>query len=287
MMNGRSAAADIGYVRAVKEPLATRLLFPVTERRFTYLEYERFLNRLAERSVVPLREFARGEGDVALRHDVDARLESALELARRERFRGLRATYFVLHTAPYYARPDFIERLTELQSLGHEVGFHNDLLTLQRVRGVDVGTFLRDELARLRAAGIEITGCSAHGSPWCHRLGYHNNYLFEGWDEPQPGFPETRVAEKLRPHDFGLEYEAYHLGEDGYYSDSRFERRRRWHPSQLDLASSPGRLIVLTHPCHWDASARAKVVRLGRRLVGRGRRLAGRTNGWSRARRTQ
>jgi len=258
----------------MREPLSSRLLFPVTERRFTYAEYERFLDRLAGRAVVPLREFARGAGDLALRHDVDSRLDSALVLARLEGDRGLRATYFVLHTAPYWEDEGLLPRLLRLQELGHEVGFHNDLVTLQRVRGVDVGPFLRAELERLRAAGIAITGCSAHGSPWCHRLGYHNNYVFEGWDEPQPGFPNTQVAQKLDPRDFGLEYEAYHLGEDAYYSDSRFERGRRWHPSQLDVGTARGRVIVLTHPCHWDSSLAAKVVRLGRRVGGRGRQIA-------------
>ena len=113
--------------RSVKEPLSSRVLFPLSERRFTYAEYDRFLDRLAGREVVPLWEFAAGRGDMALRHDVDDRLESALELARREHARGLRATYFVLHTAPYWEREDLVDRLRELQALGHEVGWHNDL----------------------------------------------------------------------------------------------------------------------------------------------------------------
>jgi len=68
----------------VKEPLASRLLFPFIERRFTYAEYARFLGGLGDRDVVPMRELARGAGDLALRHDVDSRLESALELARHD-----------------------------------------------------------------------------------------------------------------------------------------------------------------------------------------------------------
>jgi hypothetical protein len=255
----------------VKEPLSSRLLFPWIERRFTYREYARFLDRLGGREVVPLRELAHGAGDLALRHDVDSRLDSALVLARLEADRGLRATYFVLHTAPYWDEPDLLPRLLRLQELGHEVGFHNDLVTLERVHGIDVAEYAPRALERLREAGLEIVGSAAHGSPWCHRLGFHNNYVFAGWDEPVPGFPDTEVKRKLDPSELGLEYEAYHLGEDAYYSDSRFEHGRRWHPSQLDLAGSSGRTIVLTHPCHWDASVAAKVVRLGRRLARRAR----------------
>jgi hypothetical protein len=255
----------------MKEPLSSRLLFPWVERRFTYREYGRFLERLAGREVVPMREFARGAGDLALRHDVDSRLDSALELARLEHDRRLRATYFVLHTAPYWDDAGLLPSLRRLQELGHEVGFHNDLVTLQRLEGVDAATYLRDQLARLRAAGMEIVGAAAHGSPWCHRLGFHNNYVFVGWDEPVPGFPSTEVPQKLDPADFGLEYEAYHVPRDVYFSDSTFVDGRRAHPADLPLEQGK-RTIVLVHPCHWDSSAFAKVARLGRKGAGRLRR---------------
>lgn len=251
------------------EPLSSRLLFPWTERRFTYREYARFLDRLGSREVVPMRDFARGAGDLALRHDVDERLDSALVLARLEADRGLRATYFVLHTAPYWRDPDLLPRLLSLQELGHEVGFHNDLVTLERVHGVDVAEYAPRELERLRRAGLDVVGTAAHGSPWCHRLGFHNNYVFAGWDEPVPGFPATEVKSKLDPAALGLEYEAYHVPHDVYFSDSTFERDRRSHPADLEL--EPGRrTIVLVHPCHWDASIGAKAARLGRKI---GRKL--------------
>jgi hypothetical protein len=249
----------------VKEPLSSRLLFPLVERRFTYAEYARFLDRLSGRAVVPMREFARGEGDLALRHDVDSRLDSALELARLEHERGLRATYFVLHTAAYWGDPAVVGKLSALQELGHEVGFHNDLVTLQLVQGVDAGAYLREALGRLREGGLDVVGAAAHGSPWCHRLGFHNNYVFRGWDEPIAGFPLTEVPQKLNPADFGLEYEVYHVPHDVYFSDSTFVDGRRAHPAGLRL--EPGkRTIVLVHPCHWDAGLAGKTGRLAARL---------------------
>src|SRR5919199_1134849 len=260
----------------MKEPLSSRLLFPWTERRFTYREYARFLDRLGGRDVAPMRDFARGSGDLALRHDVDDRLGSALELARLEAARGLRATYFVLHTASYWQDADLLPRLLSLQELGHEIGFHNDLVTLERVHGVDVAEYAPRELGRLRGAGIDVVGAAAHGSPWCHRLGFHNNYVFAGWDEPVPGFPDTQVRSKLDPAALGLEYEAYHVPHDVYFSDSSFVRGRRSHPADLEL--EPGRrTIVLVHPCHWDESVAAKTVRLARKVTKRA--TAGARNG--------
>jgi hypothetical protein len=252
----------------MNEPLSSRLLFPLVERRFTYAEYARFLDRLDGRAVVPMREFARGEGDLALRHDVDSRIESALELARLEYERELRATYFVLHTASYWNDAQLVPKLRRLQELGHEVGFHNDLVTLQRLEGIDAGTYVQEQLARLREGGVDVVGAAAHGSPWCHRLGFHNNYVFAGWDEPVPGFPETEVPQKLDPAEFGLEYEAYHVPRDVYFSDSAFVDGRRAHPADLELELGR-RTIVLTHPDHWDASALAKWRRLGGRVARR------------------
>jgi hypothetical protein len=218
-----------------------------------------------------MREFARGAGDLALRHDVDSRLDSAHELARLEHERGLRATYFILHTAPYWDDPDLLPGVRRLQELGHEIGFHNDLVTLERVEGGDSRVALDEALKQLREGGIEVVGAAAHGSPWCHELGFHNNYVFLGWDEPVPGFPATDVAQKLDPAEFGLEYEAYHVPRDVYFSDSSFRDARRAHPSELHL--EPGRrTIVLVHPDHWDASVAAKAARLGAKIVSYPRR---------------
>lgn len=255
----------------MKEPLSSRLLFPLRERRFTYGEYARFLGGLGGREVVLLREFARGAGDLALRHDVDSRLESALELARLEHEQGLRATYFVLHTAPYWSDRDLLPRLRRLQELGHEVGFHNDLLTLALVERADARSVLERELERLRAGGLDVVGAAAHGSPWCHRLGFHNNYVFAGWDEPRPGYPNCEVPQKLDPAEFGLEYEAYHVPHDAYFSDASFVDGRRAHPADFPLEPRR-RTILLVHPDHWDASAAAKWRRLAAKLARRASR---------------
>jgi hypothetical protein len=261
------------------------LLQPLRERRFTYAAYAAFLDRLVadERlRAVPLREFRDTPRDrvvVGLRHDIDMRLDSALRLARLEHERGLRATYFVLHSADYWRRPDLLVRLQELQDLGHEIGWHNDLVTLQVVDGVDAREFLRRELDKLRASGIAVRGTSAHGSYWGHALGYSNLYFFRDLPAPIDGFPnvdevtvdgEARRVPKGTLAEFGFEYEAYHLGEDVYASDSRFNQRgRRWHPELFEpgLLEPKQSAIVLVHPCHWDRSLSAKYARLGRRAV--------------------
>jgi hypothetical protein len=221
-----------------------------------------FLGRLREAGVdlVPLRELAG-------RISADAPL-IALRLAMLEHARGVRASYFLLHTAGYYADRDrVLESAGRLQRLGHEVGWHNDLVTLDLVDGIDPVAYLHDELAWLRSHGIAITGVSAHGSLHCHRLGYTNDEFF--LDHPTPSGLRLRHA---RLADFGLDYDASRLDVDSYWSDATFDQsRRRWHPDNLDLELlGPGdRGVVLVHPCHWDSSPASKVVRLVRRLSAR------------------
>jgi len=263
------ASADV-----VKAHPLRRLTQPVRERAFTFGEYAAFLDRVAASGthVVRLRDFRSAPRDrpvLALRHDVDGRLDAADRLAELEHQRGIRATYFVLHTARYWSRPDLVERLQHLQDLGHEVGWHNDLVTLDLVAGVDPVEYLHAELERLRSAGIDIVGAAAHGSIWCHLLGFDNNAFFVDFhDAKRPAEPIRRAALA----DFGLEYEGYHLGEDVYYSDARFDERwRRWHPAFIDFAAlrPARRAIALVHPCHWDRSVAAKFARLPGRLAAR------------------
>ncbi|MBV9212116.1 MAG: hypothetical protein JOZ25_00530 [Actinobacteria bacterium] len=261
---------------------------PWVERRFVHAAYERLLAGLADERrfvVVPLRDLAAAPTDrvaVGLRHDVDERLGSALELAALERRWGHRATYFVLHTARYYARVSWrcaerresvLSRLARLQGLGHEVGWHNDLVTLQCVHGIEPRRYLEQELEWLRGSGIDVVGVARHGSYWARRLGYSNDWFFSDFDREgrSPGERTAVVVgdrrcelSKGRLADFGFEYDAYRMAEDAYFSDARFDPRgRRWHPDEIDLDRfRPGeKVIVLTHPESWDPAVARKALR--------------------------
>jgi hypothetical protein len=270
-----------------RRPLGV-LARPWTERRFLHRHYERLLEALVDPArfrVVPLRDLATAPRDrvvVALRHDIEERFRGALQMAALESQYGLRSTYFVLHTARYYGRvgwqrarhrDSLVPRLRKLQDMGHEIGWHNDLVTLQCVHGIEPRRYLAEELAWLRGQGIDVRGSASHGSYWAHRLGFHNNYFFEDFDEVSERFPNNEVVPvgrrrctlaKGRLDEFGFEYEAYHLGEDHYFSDGRFgPTGRRWHTDELDLDRlEPGeKVIILAHPDYWDRSVGRKALR--------------------------
>jgi hypothetical protein len=97
---------------------------------------------------------------VIVRHDIDRGLSSALNMAELEASFGIRSTYYVRMTRQVY-KPDV---LAKVQALGHELGYHYEVLT--RTRG-DLGEAvltLKKELDLLRQVGTVETA-SMHGSP--------------------------------------------------------------------------------------------------------------------------
>jgi len=152
-----------------------------------------------------------------------------------------------------------------MQNESHfEIGWHNDLVTLQIVYGIDPVNFLHQELNWLRSNGITIKGTASHGSNYCYTFHYINYYFFNECTYPVvAGFENNiniPVQSEIKPikkgslHDFGLDYEAYFLDNNKYFSDAQTVNGQRWNFSMLDLKTLvPGdRAIFLIHPIHWN-----------------------------------
>ena len=80
-------------------------------------DYFRYLNHIGES--ITLRELHDAPDRphaVALRHDVDHDLDLALEMAHHEHARGIRATYFLLHSAGYWQDPQLADKCGQLGS---------------------------------------------------------------------------------------------------------------------------------------------------------------------------
>lgn len=165
---------------------------------------------------------------IGLRHDCDAghSLATAVKMAKWEADRGYRATYYVLHTSPYWSAPGFRESLDRIACLGHEIGLHVDCLAEALVTGADPDSILEDALATLRGYGFSVRGVAGHGNPICNRDRGEgegtmaNDEQFRECARPQEGLPDRKIRRgaielRLRPRplaDFGLDYEALVLG---------------------------------------------------------------------------
>lgn len=173
-----------------------------------------------------------------VRHDIDHDIDDAVAMARWEAEHDLVATYCVLHTARYYGRHDaggnvldrseaMVERLLEIQELGHEINLHNNAVATALRTGRDPMAILEEELTFLRGRGLVIVGTSTHGDGLCGGLGVQNLELFAETVYPDRGGARTveheghrvRVGDRSMA-ELGLRYEGYDLPRDLYLTDS-------------------------------------------------------------------
>lgn len=121
---------------------------------------------------------------VVLRHDVDRRPENALRMAELEHALGIHATYYFRH--PYTFLPEIIKQVL---TLGHEVGYHYEVLSKANGDAKKAITLFTRELGAFRALCDVRTICM-HGRPLSR---YDNRDLWKTYDF----------------RDYGIEGEAY------------------------------------------------------------------------------
>jgi hypothetical protein len=254
------------------------------DTNFTYEKYAAFLNKISDTSkylVLPINEFRNTFNSnkiiIGLRHDVDIDLNIAFQFSETESKLGFRSTYYILHTAPYYLAnatnmaihsENIIPVLKKMQNERHfEIGWHNDLVTLQAVYNINPVTFLSNELSWLRSNGINIYGSASHGSNYCYTYKYLNYYFFEECTYPVVGqfvnnltLPINGTMEPMKKgkfSDFNLEYEAYFINNNKYFSDASITNGIRWNIGMLNInqLQAGDRVIILLHPVHWHKAS--------------------------------
>ncbi len=213
---------------------------------------------------------------IIVRHDVDHDYLTAMKMAEWERRHNIRATYCLLHTSWYYGRLDgdryvhsqeLIETAKSIQDKGHEINFHNNLVSVALRHGLDPLRLLEQELEFFRTNGIVIKGTSTHGDALCRELNYRNWELFKECCCDRFGGPRTLVYEGERGRtevdlglvsmsNLGLTYEAYDFSKDVYHTDSGCRMRTRQTTRgrvMFDRANEQGAIAgILTHPIWWS-----------------------------------
>jgi hypothetical protein len=212
---------------------------PLNLDRFDYDTYWRLLDRLSsDRAPIRMADLLTAEWPerfFILRHDVDYSPSAALELARQEADRGIRATYFILLQNFYYnpLAPDWASFPGSLSDLGHEVGLHYDARALTCFPLAEAQEILRGEAALLgRISGFSVRSLAPH----------------------QPA---------LGPADRFLELEGFVNAMDArfcvdipYYSDScRAWRDETW---AALTGETPGRFQLGLHPINWGPIDRSR-----------------------------
>jgi hypothetical protein len=211
--------------------------------------------------VVAMEDVARGwDGAdvIGMRHDVDDNphsLDTAVQMAKWEHERGWRSTYFLLHSADYFADDlgmgDAIDVIAG--ECGHEIGIHVNALAVALASGGDPAHILEGALNQLRSYGHPIIGMAAHGDHLCHVAKFVNDEMFSECERPEMGAPDRMVTfghrrVKIMPRplaDFGLTYDTHRLPHGRYLSDSGGKWNEPF-PGEGD-----GQLHMLWHSDWW------------------------------------
>jgi len=248
---------------------------------FNIITYNNFLDYLTTSDrfkIVPQKDFEKTTSTdkviISIRHDIDDNINAAVKFAYLEHKYGIQSTYFILHTAKYYGETkwrsfvrngNLIYYIKKIQdSFCQEIGWHNDLVTLQIIYEIDPKAFLRNELTWLRENGIVIKGEAPHGSNYCYIYHYVNSYFwievkgtdegnFYNWESINTENGTIKI-EKDSLSAYKFEYSTVFIKYDNFFSDSDWLGGKRWHMGMTDFDSfKPGqKVIVLIHPQHWD-----------------------------------
>lgn len=212
-----------------------------------------------------------------IRHDVDHDFLTARKMAEWEYRHNIRSTYCLLHSSWYFGRlkggryehsEQLLDTAKHIQNKGHEINFHNNLVTVALQHNLDPFKLLEQELAFFRQHGINIVGTSNHGDRLCRELNFRNSEIFEECCDDRRGGPrklkyktDNNQSEVLLGNipmsRFGLMYEAYDIARDVYHTDSGSRMRtlnklRGRRPFGRTDPNSGIVVGILVHPIWWN-----------------------------------
>lgn len=249
---------------------------------FYYSQYQQILEKLKSNKfeVLPMYKFYKYYDDdkilVSMRHDVDCHIFKAYEMANMENKMDISTSYFILHTAEYYGsfikdtlfKNDCIDDIYQkIHNLNHEIGIHNDLLTILIQYKINPLLFTKSEISNYSKLNIPIYGTASHGSTIARET-VTNYEIFSDFNKKDTieykGTKYQIGQNSLK--DYGFEYEAYFTNYNIYISDAGGEwnigflsqEGNIWYKSTFDDVlntlenAQPGdRIVILTHPVWW------------------------------------
>ncbi len=176
---------------------------------------------------------------ILLRHDIDYSLQYAYEFAKIEKSLGVKASYFLLFSSPFYNLLDqenigFARKIVEL---GHEVGLHYDVNVISNGNGLDPYSLFNLE--------INLLG-NLIGKP-IKTIAMHN--------------PSISGEDIFRSTNYINVYDKKFVEDIAYFSDSCAAWRNSF-VEHIKRNNFPNRMQLLTHPILWSENELNRYVKL-------------------------
>lgn len=180
------------------------------------------------------------EPSVLMRHDIDQSLEAAEALAQLEKSLGVRSTYFVWLTSPFYNCFDPAQRalIARILAAGHDVGLHFDAATL-------------DDCSRDRLEAAVIDECAV-----LERV-VERPVKMVSFHRPKPEL----IDRDFRTPGYASAYGRRVSEHFKYMSDSGRSWREGCVCQKLRDGVAPPRLHLLTHAFWWTGTGDSLVSR--------------------------
>ncbi len=200
---------------------------------FTNSHYEyicKIISNSLYKSIFFNEEYDEKEKVLLLRHDIDQSLENSLALAKIEKNYGIKSTYFIWLTSPFYNifEKKYSKIIYEIMSLGHQIGLHFDekVYNIKDMDDLNYHISMEAELIE-RYFQIKIHAISMH----------------------KPS--EKIIGGDIKLKDYINTYSKRYLSDFKYISDSRMEWREDCVCKTIKKNEN-NKLHVLIHPLSWS-----------------------------------
>ncbi|MFM1746083.1 MAG: hypothetical protein RLZZ630_2020 [Bacteroidota bacterium] len=227
-------------------------------RDFTLNKYELLLKVIRRNgyTILPFVDFIEGnrpEKVVILRHDVDNKPKQSLEKARIEYDAGIRSTYY-FRIVEESNDPEVIEKIA---SLGHEIGYHYEDLSLANGEFDKAIDLFAKHLQYFRKFYPVKTICM-HGSPasvWDNRLIWRN-YNYRDFGVIAEPYFDIDFSHTLYLTDTGRRWNGSAVSVRDKIKNS-FQSQYNFRTTQqvleaFDSGKTPYVIMMTTHPQRWD-----------------------------------
>jgi hypothetical protein len=218
---------------------------------FSFMQYTELCTTLLERhNPISFAKFLteKNENVAIIRHDIDKKPQNALIIAEIERNLGIQSTFY-FRTIPEVFNLDIMKKI---QSMGHEIGFHYEVL--DKARG-DIDKAIEIFENELRLFPFDIKTICMHGNPLTPWV---NKDLWKRFDFKKYGI----IGEAYLSINFSDLYYFSDTGRswDGKYSvkdlsdacDEKSEKITSTKKLIEFIRQNDGNYYIVTHPQRWN-----------------------------------